>query len=246
MKKSALIFLILTGLFEVALCNLYGKNIYYTKLKTWSEARKYCREHHTDLSSITGQDENQKLLDERYTNSRSVRAWIGLYRDENNMWKWSGGKKALFNRSRLMNTNEENRCVVQNEQGWWKMDCEDEFNFYCFESSMVLVKENKTWEEAMEQCRQQHTDLVSLCDESALIKTLQACREAQTDHVWIGLRYLAGNWLWVNGDNMRYYAWREEKAPQCPAKSCLCGALSLEGQLWDSRDCEDKLNFVCY
>ncbi|XP_051269656.1 secretory phospholipase A2 receptor-like isoform X1 [Dicentrarchus labrax] len=246
MKKSALIFLILTALFEVALCGLYGNDIYFTKPKTWSEARKYCREHHTDLSSITTKDENQKLLDKRNTNSKALPAWIGLYSDANDTWKWSGGKKALFNRSRLMNPNEEDTCVVQNEEGWWKKDCEDEFNFYCFQSKLVLVKENKTWEEAMEQCRQQHTDLVSLRSESALIKTLQTCREAQTDHVWIGLRYLAGNWLWVNGDDMRYYARSQEKAPQCPAKSRHCGALSLEGQLWDSRDCEEKLNFVCY
>ncbi|KAM9361331.1 dromaiocalcin-1-like [Symphorus nematophorus] len=103
-----------------------------------------------------------------------------------------------------------------------------------------------TWEETMEQCRQQHTDLISLPSKTALVKTQQATWEAQTDHLWIGLRYLAGSWLWVNGDTMKYQAWRQGETPQCPASTRHCGALSLQGKHWDNWDCADKLNFVCY
>lgn len=248
MQKSALRFLILTGLFKVALCSLFGKNVYVYDRKTWSEARKYCREHHTDLSSISNQEEDEELR--IMENQEYKRAWIGLYRDADDTWKWSGGKNASFFKwAQWGNASEENRCVVRKrgQRGWYPFNCEmNKSPFYCFESSLALVKENKTWEEAIEHCRYQYTDLVSLPSESALVRTLQTSREAQTDQVWTGLRYLADNWLWMNGEVIEYQARSPGETPQCPAWSHRCGALSLEEQHWDSWDCADKLNFVCY
>ncbi|XP_076601069.1 dromaiocalcin-1-like [Chaetodon auriga] len=102
-----------------------------------------------------------------------------------------------------------------------------------------------TWEEAMMQCHHQQSNLVSVDSESALTKTLQASREAQTDRMWIGLRYLADNWLWEKGNKMKYKAWSQSKEPECPAWSHRCGVLSLQDHHWDSWDCLDKLYFAC-
>ena len=33
------------------------------------------------------------------------------------------------------------------------LDCDTLWPFYCFQDNVVLVKENKTWEEALEHCR---------------------------------------------------------------------------------------------
>lgn len=240
-------FLILTGLFKVALCALLGWNIRVPIRQSWTGARKYCREHYTDLSSISNQEEDEELF-ETWEEGGYPGAWIGLYKDENDTWKWSGGESAsFFNWSGSKNISEKNRCVLKTEKGWLETNCEmNQHHFYCFQSSLVLVKENKTWEEAMEQCRHQFTDLVSLPSKSALVQTLQISREALTDHVWTGLRYLADNWLWVDGGSVEYQAWNRGETPQCPTWSRYCGALSLEGQHWDSWDCADKLNFVCY
>lgn len=52
----------------------------------WSDAQAYCREHHTDLVTITSEKENQKFL--------TGRGWIGLKRDDSNgPWKWSRTNK---------------------------------------------------------------------------------------------------------------------------------------------------------
>ncbi|KAM7006478.1 snaclec agglucetin subunit beta-2-like [Tautogolabrus adspersus] len=128
---------------------------------------------------------------------------------------------------------------------WHKKDCGKRFSFYCSHIEMVLVKENKTWEEAMEHCRQHQRELVSMKSESALNETLRISRAAQTTRVWTGLRYLADTWLWVGGGTMNYQAWGKEGMPHCPAVLCRCGALSLEGGRWESWDCAEKLNFVC-
>ena len=33
------------------------------------------------------------------------------------------------------------------------LDCDSKWPFYCFQDNLVLVKEDKTWEEALEHCR---------------------------------------------------------------------------------------------
>ncbi len=51
--------------------------------KTWSEARRYCRDHYTDLVNVRNQTENQRIL-----NSTGGGVWIGLYRNR----IWSNGQ----------------------------------------------------------------------------------------------------------------------------------------------------------
>uniref|UniRef100_A0A8C2DVC2 C-type lectin domain-containing protein n=1 Tax=Cyprinus carpio TaxID=7962 RepID=A0A8C2DVC2_CYPCA len=54
---------------------------------------------------------------------------------------------------------------------------------------------------------------------SALLEITQA----ETEYVWTGLRYLAGDWLWVTGDDLNYTAWYQNEQPQCPARELRCG-----------------------
>ena len=48
------------------------------------------------------------------------------------------------------------------------LDCNSTWPFYCYFDNLVLVKENKTWEEALEHCRAmdlvdpQRNDLISI------------------------------------------------------------------------------------
>ena len=242
MKRSALNFLILTGLFEAALCVRYGTNHFVVQSKTWSEAQKHCRERYTDLSSISYQGE----LDHLKNIPSYTHGWIGLYKDASETWRWSGGENASFFPWSDLYTENEGRCAVRSQHGFHKLNCDTKKYFYCFESVLILVKEKKTWEQALRHCRSEHTDLASLIMESAVVKTLQTSREAQTDYVWTGLRFLADKWLWMNGDELLYQAWSQGKTPQCSNSSHRCGALSLKGQHWVSWDCADRLNFVCY
>uniref|UniRef100_UPI0037E7B5F1 snaclec agglucetin subunit alpha-1-like n=1 Tax=Semicossyphus pulcher TaxID=241346 RepID=UPI0037E7B5F1 len=110
---------------------------------------------------------------------------------------------------------------------------------------MVFVRKKKTWEEAMEHCHQMEKELVSLPSKSALEEVLKVSRTAQTDRVWTGLRYLADTWLWVKGGKVKREFWGQGETPNCPALSRRCGALSLDGEHWESWDCADELDFVC-
>ncbi|XP_035801693.1 secretory phospholipase A2 receptor-like [Amphiprion ocellaris] len=248
MRKSALRFLILTVLYQVA-CGLFGQNVYVQQRSTWSEARQYCRQHHTDLTSVDTTEEIIALLLEAQKKDLVLpNMWIGLYKDVNHTWKWSGGTNISHQFwPGLADITEANLCVAIDRTQWKLKDCEKQkFPFWCFESQLVLVKENKTWEEAMEHCRHLDKELVSLPSKSALIQALQSSRTVQTDRVWIALRYLANTWLWMDGSTVKDKMWKQRKRSQCPDWRHHCGALSQEEEQWDSWDCADTLNFLCY
>eukprot|EP00063_Salmo_salar_P069974 XP_014044809.1 PREDICTED: snaclec subunit B-like [Salmo salar] len=124
---------------------------------------------------------------------------------------------------------------------------------YCREKYIDLAfisnqdEENKTWEEALDHCRKHYTDLTSLLSENEqlLVQRMINSKGAQMDHVWTGLRFLASEWLWVNGDPLEYQAWTGGRLPHCPAQHLCCGTLAREGELWGTRDCEERRNFLC-
>ena len=105
-----------------------------------------------------------------------------------------------------------------------------------------MVKENKTWEEAYEHCRAQYTGLAFLSSVTQLNLAKKETNETQTVSVWTGLRFLAGEWLWVNGKPLGSLV----SLPSCPAEPYRCGARNSKMDIWENRDCEEKLNFLCY
>ncbi|XP_041637848.1 secretory phospholipase A2 receptor-like [Cheilinus undulatus] len=128
-------------------------------------------------------------------------------------------------------------------------DCSSRIPFICFNDNLILVKENKTWEESLEHCRGMRSDyhqdhryeLVSVqpgYEHSILMTTIE---ESDTEEVWAGLRFMEGHWWWVNGADMRF------DLPICPVQWQHCGALSKNDTVaMKNRDCLEKKNFLCY
>uniref|UniRef100_A0A673BUT8 C-type lectin domain-containing protein n=1 Tax=Sphaeramia orbicularis TaxID=375764 RepID=A0A673BUT8_9TELE len=115
--------------------------------------------------------------------------------------------------------------------------------FYCF--NLIVSGERKSWEEALESCRQSHTSLTTLTSEAELLLAKTAIQQDHiTDRLWIGLRFLGNRWMWMSREPLFYQAWPEASQDhQCPATG-RCGALNKQG-LWENWDCQDKLNFIC-
>lgn len=248
MKTGALRSLILIVLLKLALSIFSGHNYYVNIKMNWSEARDYCREKFTDLTSIANQTEDDALSDlpTDYA-SEYEGTWIGLYKDESNTWKWSGGENTSFlNWERNASTSASKKCAAYTKSGWCEENCEREHAFFCFQKPLLLVNENKTWEEALEHCRSRKMDLVSLVSESDLAQVLETSKAAQTDPIWTSLRYLADTWLWVDRVIDDQQSGSQNDMPQCPTWTQRCGVLSLKGGNVDSWDCADRLSFVCY
>eukprot|EP00063_Salmo_salar_P058319 XP_014033154.1 PREDICTED: secretory phospholipase A2 receptor-like [Salmo salar] len=226
-----------------------GKHIYVSAEKNWLHAQVFCREHYTDLSSISSEWEQQQLQTApgvRIHNS----TWIGLYREPQNLngWRWSGGGYATYlgvwDKDQPNNGPKEDYGLIKRNR-WHDAFVYHQLPFFCLK--LIVVRESKTWEEALEYCREQHTDLTSLVSETELLLAQRESRETQTTtaHLWMGLRYLANHWLWVNGDPVVYEAWPQGGQHQCPAWNLHCGAMATAGA-WETRDCQESLNFICY
>uniref|UniRef100_A0A3Q3FJV1 C-type lectin domain-containing protein n=1 Tax=Labrus bergylta TaxID=56723 RepID=A0A3Q3FJV1_9LABR len=134
---------------------------------------------------------------------RFLLGWIGLHRDAVNssVWKWSGGGTAHTLTGLLTN------------------------QYYRERLFLTAVEVKKTWEGALEYCRETHTDLTTLQSDTEQLLTLNEIRHDHiTGRVWIGLRFLGDHWLWVNGDPMVYENWRQgDQEHQCPLRK-RCGS----------------------
>uniref|UniRef100_W5LVC7 C-type lectin domain-containing protein n=1 Tax=Lepisosteus oculatus TaxID=7918 RepID=W5LVC7_LEPOC len=166
----------------------------------WTDARRHCRDNYTDLASISSTADMDTVLNT--TNLPNVTAWIGLYRDCRENWRWSGGEVVTFThwRSRLP-------CAVLNATGFWEeRNCSKE-NFFICESQggaqqYRLIRENKTFADAQRHCRESCSDLprVDSVGESQQIRTT-----AQGHAVWIAL--LQDSWEWSDGRRSGFRNW---------------------------------------
>ncbi|XP_048051857.1 secretory phospholipase A2 receptor-like [Megalobrama amblycephala] len=241
---TLLLFLSLSGLSF----SLHRKHVFVNKLMTWKDAQTYCRQHHDDLSTVN--KEEAQLLS-RNPEINHLYFWIGLHMSPNNpeKWIWSGGEDEQIDN---WDTGEPDRitqecCAVRKYN--YKLHnvlCSWTLPFYCMRVfEPILVHQNKTWDEALDYCRQNYIDLVSLRSEMIMAEVINIITSSQTASVWTGLRFMAGHWFWVSGHNLQYKAWSVEGELQCPARNLRCGALERQNNIWTPKNCEDKLNFVC-
>ncbi|XP_036375388.1 macrophage mannose receptor 1-like [Megalops cyprinoides] len=214
--------------------------------RNWSEAQVYCRERHTDLVSVRNQAENQEV--QRMTHSPQQDVWIGLFRDP---WKWSDQSKStlrFWNDVQPDNAEGDENCVVmwkQHSGRWGDVKCDKRFPFFCYDDELILVPENKSWNEALSYCRQHYVDLVSVSTEQLQHWVERRAQAASTPYVWLGLRYtcVLHFWFWVSGEGVCYQNW----APGNSTGECRhTGAIEFGGgHQWVSLPETEELNFIC-
>ncbi|RXN07103.1 secretory phospholipase A2 receptor-like protein [Labeo rohita] len=213
---------------------------------TWFSASMHCKTHFYDLSTFTNEKEEQQFLEDAAR--QPADAWVGLY-NHSGVWKWSGGGNAT--RISWDTTNkqpEDDNCAFLHKtyKKLHDIDCNFQYSFFCMNiSEFVLVRQNETWEGALQYCREHYNDMASLSSVNMMDSGLEKSTQAETEYVWTGLRYLAGDWFWVNGDDLDYKDWYQNEQPQCPAKNFHCGALDIKTMDWIHRGCEEKHNFLC-
>ncbi|XP_034531871.1 C-type mannose receptor 2-like [Notolabrus celidotus] len=173
----------------------------------WTQAQKYCREHHTDL--LSGLDQLQEFKMQSIENKYM---WIGLFRDT---WSWSNGSKSSFRnwgQGLFKDGHDKKECAtVLNSLGeWGSDDCNEKKPFFCYDDSaadmssgelsphnspqpndqedkVVLVTQELTWEEALNYCREHHRDLVSITNPQQQKWVQARAKSALSNYVWLGL-----------------------------------------------------------
>ncbi|XP_055074649.2 macrophage mannose receptor 1-like [Misgurnus anguillicaudatus] len=239
---SIYLFLCLCGLSS----SFYRRHFYVEDQMNWNDAQTYCREHYDDLSTITTQEAMEIFSNQK----DSVWVWVGAYKNPLNSleWIWSGGEKEPIENWSVGEPNNlgNEKCALLITPNLLNDWCDKTYSFYCMDYfEPIVVHESKTWEEALDDCRQNYIDLVSITSERNMAEVIKNITTSQTAYVWTGLRFLAGHWFWVSGDDVGYKAWSTEGELQCPPRNLKCGALDIVNKVWKPTDCEEKLNFVC-
>ncbi|XP_070711012.1 macrophage mannose receptor 1-like [Pempheris klunzingeri] len=211
------------------------------KQKSWREAQTYCREKYTDLVSGRNQLKDNELTSK--INQSKTTSWIiGLFRDK---WSWSDRSDVSFRNWQEDDFDEEGlRCATMDKKGRWENDnCNETKSFFCYKDKVILIKEDKTWEEALKHCRECYGDLVSITNYAEQRWVARKVSEASTDFVWLGLRYTCtlDLWFWVNDKLVCYKNW----GPGDKTVSCDHAVAMNKDHKWIKKQDTEKYNFIC-
>ncbi|XP_034006129.1 C-type mannose receptor 2-like [Trematomus bernacchii] len=218
--------------------------------KKWLQAQSYCRKHHTDLVSGFTQirsEEFKTWVDKvnKIYYIWSSDLWIGLFRE---IWSWSDGKNVSFRHwdpDSFVDVASKT-CAMTTPNGKWISDtCTNKKPFYCYDDKVILIKENKTWDEALTYCRVKHRDLVSITDRHQQRWVQEGAKRADTEFVWLGMRYTCtlDLWFWVIDRLVCYNNWaQEEKTRQVQCD--MATTMKRDGKWYKKAD-NEKFNFFC-
>uniref|UniRef100_A0A3B1IHB7 C-type lectin domain-containing protein n=1 Tax=Astyanax mexicanus TaxID=7994 RepID=A0A3B1IHB7_ASTMX len=111
--------------------------VFINEQKTWREAQRYCREHHTDLASVRNETERWQV----HAAGNGVNFWIGLFKDS---WKWSDQSSSSFRycESNQPDNNDLTKCAaasVKDQGQWHDIKCDEQYPFICHESELYLM-----------------------------------------------------------------------------------------------------------
>ncbi|XP_068176841.1 secretory phospholipase A2 receptor-like [Antennarius striatus] len=220
-------------------------------VRTWDNAQAFCRKKYSDLVTISNVGEAKSLA--------SFEGWIGLRFYGFHQWYWSKGNNIsnfFFWDSGVSGVQPilNKYCAFKNKSNaYWARDhCRARHRFMCFDETMILVKELKTWEEAVQHCRELQDEgpdgiaasnsyhLASLPEVNNIVLDRETIQLADSHEVWIGLRFLAGEWVWISGESVT-----SSYLPPCPSQQQYCGAMGPEDKRWKMRDCNERRNFLC-
>ncbi|XP_038144323.1 macrophage mannose receptor 1-like [Cyprinodon tularosa] len=225
---------------------------------TWHLARKYCQDNYIDM--VTWDTVDMDLLTDWLVSQSHERVWIGLHEDPEHPSIWRMIDVRTGNGLTGDDVSNSTNWASPPQSGascgsysttdrkWHSTVCSERLKWMCYDDKLVLVKENKMWEDAMNHCKGMSSesnkcDLVSMSGSSDFNYVRNRIYGATSDQVWIGLRFLGGEWWWSDGEMLE----QEATLPGCPSKWKHCGTVSNHNkENWITRDCSEKRNFMCH
>ncbi|XP_053183659.1 C-type lectin lectoxin-Phi1-like [Scomber japonicus] len=110
----------------------------------------------------------------------------------------------------------------------------------CYVIHNVDTADQKTWEEARQNCRGKNSDLAVIVneDEKTFISDYSWNTPGLTGY-WIGLRAEAEKWKWIDGSDLTEKSWMTQ-----PVNNGYC-AISVHNEGWRSVSCGNKNGWIC-
>lgn len=88
----------------------------------------------------------------------------------------------------------------------------------------ILIKEKRSWGEAISYCRTHYKDLISIHNSVEQRWVQTTAEQASASHVWLGLRFtsLLGFCFWVSDEVVEYTNWTQDaKMDQCDISGAM-------------------------
>ncbi|XP_028280606.1 macrophage mannose receptor 1-like isoform X2 [Parambassis ranga] len=215
-------------------------------LKTYDDAKSFCREMYTDLATIHNSTDMSNLSS--LVSSATARAWIGLEMGDEAVWHWSWPNKEtdFFNwKTGEPQTVNQSACAAMDNHGeWFESDCDIKRMFVCHgpgdTSSPVFVAKTKSWRDAQSYCRSLSSDLVSVhsAEENNAVQNVSASQV-----VWLGL--FRDQWKWSDGSNSSFRFWKTSQPNYNNGQECTAAVFNDGGQ-WNNLKCGDRNHFICH
>lgn len=232
--------LVISGFFSFAL----GSSDFHLiqLLKSYNEAKTYCREMYSDLATIHNSTDMSNLV--TLISTMADRAWIGLETAGVRMWHWSWPDRELdfFNwrAGEPQNTDQDACAAMDNSGKWFQSDCGTKRSFVCHgngdTSGHIFVAENKSWRDAQTHCRDLSSDLISIHSR----EENEAVRISQ--NLWIGL--FKDPWKWSDGSNSSFRNWSPSWPNYLEGQDCTAAIFKNKGT-WNDLRCVGKHFFIC-
>uniref|UniRef100_A0A8C9ZF68 C-type lectin domain-containing protein n=1 Tax=Sander lucioperca TaxID=283035 RepID=A0A8C9ZF68_SANLU len=108
----------------------------------------------------------------------------------------------------------------------------------CYVYHNAKPADQKTWEEAREDCRGKSSDLVVVHNEEEKVMR----KLSGTDGYWFGLRAEGGRWKWIDGSNLTESYWTPQPPPTATDGQC---GMSVQNVGWRSVNCTEKKQWIC-
>ncbi|XP_061574217.1 fucolectin-3-like [Cololabis saira] len=123
--------------------------------------------------------------------------------------------------------------------------CEVNITGTIIESPFQLIKQKKTWEEALYYCRYHHSNLASILDNRSQAFAELEAERADTPFVWLGIHYTCTLqfWFWVDGNVVQFHHFLQSSMTE----DCdMSGAMhTREDYYWHKKSDYDEYNFIC-
>ncbi|KAL7853037.1 hypothetical protein SRHO_G00188220 [Serrasalmus rhombeus] len=213
--------------------------VFVNESKNWTEAQSYCRQNYTDLATISNMEEMKKLNSTLNTLKNAHNRGGDTYRN------WRSGEPNNGG-------NRDEYCVAMYKEGsdkggWFDMQCKASYSFVCYNEKntsterYVFINETKIWYDAQSYCRERHTDLVSVRNQTENQLILNLSKINSNDHIWIGL--FNDSWQWSDQSNSSFRYWMS--GPENYGQGEKCAAVFEQGY-WNNVACNNELPFFCY
>ncbi|KAI7792075.1 putative lectin C-type domain containing, partial [Triplophysa rosa] len=217
---------------------------YINMMKTWTEAQRYCRENYTDLATVHNINDMNEL--KNTVNNRQVIVWIGLKRTGGYQWKWSLGGPVKYLNWETEPSDHTNNCAVMRNGAWHQQDCGVASQFICYNDSSkayIIDTSSTTWRDAQSFCRQHHTDLINVRNQTDNQLIQNIINDPQRS-VWIGL--FRDSWEWSDNTDSAFRYWKSGQPDNYGGyEDCTVVGMAVEGK-WIDVPCSGSYTFVCH